>query len=326
MKKAIITGITGQTGSYLAEHLLDQGVEVHGLMRRTSSISTDRIDHIYNDIRLHYGDLADYSSLTRVIQEVKPDYFFNLAAQSHVRVSFDIPEYTMDIGATGVIRCLEALRRNSPETRFLQASTSELFGNNPPPHNEQTPFHPRSPYGCAKIAAYWATVNYLEGYKMFCTNSISFNHESPRRGHNFVTKKITQAATRIKLGLQDKLVLGNLDAKRDWSHAKDVSKAMYLMITANEADDWVVSSNESHSVKEFLEIVFSKLDLNWEDYVEFDPRFLRPAEVPWLQGDSTKIRTQLGWKPEYSFEKLVEDMVQYDLENAEREKYLKDRK
>jgi GDPmannose 4,6-dehydratase len=323
-KKACITGITGQTGSYLAEVLLEAGYEVYGLVRRSSSFSTGRIEHIYPDLHLTYGDLADYGSIANWVRNVQPDEFYNLAAMSHVRVSFDIPEYTMDIGATGVIRCLEALTQFSPHTRFVQASTSELFGSNPPPHNEQTPLHPRSPYGAAKIAGYWSTVNYRESGKLFAANSMSFNHESSRRGETFVTRKITRAATRIKLGLQDKLVLGNLDAKRDWNHAKDVSRAIHMMATAPKADDWVVASGEMHSVREFLVLVFEKLNLNWEDFVEFDPRYLRPTEVDALCGDSTKIRTQLGWKPEYTFDQLVDEMVEHDLNLARQEKKLKE--
>lgn len=324
MKKACITGITGQTGSYLAEVLLDQGYEVYGLVRRSSSFNTERLDHIYENVKLTYGDLADYSSIANWVRLVQPDEFYNLGAMSHVRVSFDIPEYTMDIGATGVIRCLEALTQFSPHTHFVQASTSELFGSVPPPHNEQTVLHPRSPYGAAKIAGFWSTVNYREGGKLFAANSMSFNHESPRRGETFVTRKITRAATRIKLGLQEKLVLGNLDAKRDWNHAKDVARAIHMMATAPKADDWVVASGEMHSVRDFLTLVFEKLDLDWEEFVDFDPRYLRPTEVDALCGDSTKIRTELGWKPEYTFDQLVDEMVESDLRLAHREKKLQE--
>jgi GDPmannose 4,6-dehydratase len=322
--KACITGVTGQTGSYLAEILLKDGFEVFGLMRRTSSFSTGRIEHIYPDINLTYGDLADYSSISSWVNHVQPDHFYNLGAQSHVKVSFDVPEYTMDVGATGVIRCLEAIRRHSRHTRFLQASTSELFGSSPPPQNEQTPFHPRSPYGAAKIAGYWATVNYREAYDIFAVNSISYNHEGPRRGETFVTRKITRAATRIKLGLQDKLVLGNLDAKRDWSHAEDVANAMYMILSAENPDDWVVSSGEMHSVREFVELVFKALDLEWQDYVTTDTKYLRPSEVDALQGDSSKIRSKLGWKPKYSFNDLVQQMVGHDLRLAQTEKLIRD--
>ena len=324
MKKACVTGITGQTGSYLAEFLLEKGYEVHGLVRRSSSFNTDRIEHLYKDIHLTFGDLSDYGSIANWVRIVQPDEFYNLGAMSHVRVSFDIPEYTMDVGATGVIRCLEALTHFSPHTHFIQASTSELFGSNPPPHNEKTPLHPRSPYGAAKIAGYWSTVNYREGGKLFASNSISFNHESPRRGETFVTRKITRAATRIKLGLQNKLSLGNLDARRDWNHAKDVANAIWMMATADHADDWVVASGEMHSVRDFLEMVFQKLNLNWQEYVDFDPRYLRPTEVDALCGDSTKIRTKLGWKPKYNFEQLVEEMVEADLRLAYKEKKLKE--
>jgi len=324
VKKACITGITGQTGSYLAEILLEKGYEVHGLIRRTSSFSTGRIEGIYKDIHLTYGDLADYSSIANWVRIHQPDEFYNLGAMSHVRVSFDIPDYTMDIGATGVVRCLEALSQFSPHTRFVQASTSELFGSTPPPQNEQTPLHPRSPYGAAKIAGFWSTVNYRESGKLFAANSISFNHESPRRGETFVTRKITRAATRIKLGLQDKLVLGNLEAQRDWNHAKDVAQAVWLMATAPKADDWVVASGEMHSVREFLELVFQTLDMDWEDFVVFDSKYLRPTEVDALCGDSTKIRTQLGWKPEYTFNQLVHEMVESDLKLAHQERKLKE--
>jgi|SRR5690606_11267647 len=320
MKKACITGITGQTGSYLAEILLEKGYEVHGLVRRSSSFNTDRIEHIFKDLHLAYGDLSDYGSIANWVRKVQPDEFYNLGAMSHVRVSFDIPEYTMDIGATGVVRCLEALTNFSDHTHFVQASTSEMFGSVPPPQNEQTVLHPRSPYGAAKIAGYWSTVNYREAGKLFASNSMSFNHESPRRGETFVTKKITRAATRIKVGIQDKLYLGNLDSRRDWNHAWDVAQAIHLMATAPEADDWVVGSGEMHSVREFVQLVFDKLDLDWHQYVEFDARYLRPTEVDALCGDSTKIRTKLGWKPKYTFEQLIDEMVEHDLQRAEVEK------
>jgi GDPmannose 4,6-dehydratase len=319
MNKVCITGITGQTGSYLAELFLEKQYETHGLIRRSSCFNTGRIERIYDDVHLTYGDLSDYGSISNWVRKIQPDIFINCGAQSHVRVSFDIPEYTMDIGATGVIRCLEALSNFSPHTHFVQCSTSELWGNSPPPQNEKTPFHPRSPYAAAKIAAFWSTVNYRESGKLFAANSISCNHESSRRGETFVTRKITRAATRIKLGLQKKLVLGNLDAKRDWNHASDVAEAIYLMSTAPMADDWVVASGEMHSVKEFLELVFSKLDLDWHDYVEFDTKYLRPSEVDALCGDSTKIRNILGWKPKYSFEQLVDEMIEYDLGLAKKE-------
>lgn len=323
MKKACISGITGQTGSYLAELLLEKGYKVYGLVRRSSSFNTERIDHIYNDINLTYGDLSDYGSISNWVREVQPDEFYNLGAQSHVRVSFDIPEYTMDIGATGVIRCLEALSNFSPHTHFLQASTSELFGSSPPPQNESTPFHPRSPYGAAKIAGFWSTVNYRESDKLFAANSISYNHESKRRGETFVTRKITRAAARIKLGLQDKLILGNLSAKRDWNHAMDVANAIWMIVNAPKADDFIIASGEMHSIEDFLNLVFNKLDLNISNYVEFDKKYLRPTEVDALCGDSSKIRKVLGWKPKYSFDQLVNEMVESDLELAYRELKLK---
>lgn len=321
MKKAALTGITGQTGSYLAELLLEKGYEVHGLIRRSSNFNTQRIDHVINRVKLHYGDLSDSNSIINFVSATKPDLFFNLGAMSHVKVSFEIPEYTFDVDATGVISCLEAIRIYSPETRFLQASTSELWGDQSPPHSEKTPFHPRSPYGAAKIAGYWATVNYREAYGMFAANSISHNHESSRRGETFVTRKITRAATRIKMGLQNELILGALQPKRDWSHAKDICEAMYLIATAEKSDDFVVSSDNSHSVQEFVELTFSKLGLDWKQYVKFDKKYLRPSEVPHLRGDSTKIRAQLGWQPKYTFEQLVNEMIEHDFKLAWREKF-----
>ncbi len=326
MKTACITGITGQTGSYLAEQLLDEGYKVYGLVRRSSTFNTERIDHIYDNenLQLIYGDMADYSSLLSFIGDVKPDEFYNMAAQSHVRVSFDIPEYTFDVTGTGVLRCLEAIRKSSPKTKFLQASTSELFGNSPPPQNEDTPFHPRSPYAVAKIAGYWATVNYREAYDIHACNSISFNHEGERRHETFVTRKITRAATRIRLGLQDKLTLGNLEAKRDWTHAFDVARAMRMIINLNEPDDYVVGSGEMHSVQEFLELVFSKLGLNWKGFVEFDPRYLRPSEVDALCADPSKLKKVTGWEPLISFDQMVDNMIDHDTKLAEKEKLLKD--
>ena len=328
---ACITGITGQTGSYLCDLLLSKGYKVYGLKRRSSSINTERIDHVYVDphidsgkLEMVYGDLADYSSLVSWVGDIKPDLFFNMGAQSHVRVSFDIPEYTMDVTGTGVMRVLEAIRKASPKTKFLTASSSEMFGSTPPPQSEVTPFHPRSPYGVAKVAGFYATVNYREAYGLHACNAISFNHESPRRGETFVTRKITMAATRIKLGLQDKLYLGNLDAKRDWSHAADVADAMYKIITAPEASDYVVASGEMHSVKEFAELVFQKLGLDYSKYVEFDARYLRPSEVDALCGDPFKIKTFLGWQPKYSFEMLVDEMIESDMELARQEKLLQD--
>ena len=328
---ACITGITGQTGSYLCDLLLSKGYKVYGLKRRSSSLNTERIDHIYTDphiddskLEMIYGDLADYSSLSSWIGDIKPDLFFNMGAQSHVRVSFDIPEYTMDVTGTGVVRVLEAIRKASPKTKFLTASSSEMFGSAPPPQNEATPFHPRSPYGVAKVAGYFMTVNYREAYGLHACNAISFNHESPRRGETFVTRKITRAATRIKLGLQDKLYLGNLDAKRDWSHAKDVANAMYKIVTAPEADDFVVATGEMYSVKEFVQLVFGLLGLDWTKHVEFDSRYLRPSEVDALCGDASKLRNKLGWAPEYKFLDLVQEMVNSDLELARKEKTIKD--
>jgi GDPmannose 4,6-dehydratase len=328
MKTACITGITGQIGSYLCDLLLAQGYRVYGMKRRSSSLNTERIDHIYTDphnggnLELVYGDLSDYSSLSSWIGDIKPDLFFNMAAMSHVKVSFDIPEYTMDITGTGVIRVLEAIRKCSPKTKFLTSSSSEMFGSSPPPQNELTTFHPRSPYGVAKIAGYYATINYREAYGLHACNAISFNNESPRRGETFVSRKITRAATRIKLGLQDKLYLGNLDAKRDWSHSSDIADAMFKIITAPVSDDYVVASGEMHSVKEFAKLVFDKLGLNYSNYVEFDFRYLRPSEVDALCGDATKLITNLGWKPKYNFQQLVDEMVESDMELAKREKIL----
>lgn len=328
MKTACITGITGQTGSYLCDLLLDKGYKVYGLKRRSSSINTDRIDHVYDipqhngNLHLAYGDLCDYSSLSNWISGIKPDLFFNMAAQSHVKVSFDIPEYTMDITGTGVTRVLEAIRIHSPQTKFLTASSSEMFGSSPPPQNELTKFHPRSPYGIAKVSGYYTTINYREAYGLHACNAISFNHESSRRGETFVTRKITRAATRIKMGLQDKLYLGNLSAQRDWSHAADVAEGMYKIITADTPDDYVIASGETHSVEEFLEIVFTKLGLNYHDYVELDSRYLRPSEVDSLCGDASKIKSNLGWEPKYNFEQLVDEMIGCDLKLAQHEKIL----
>jgi GDPmannose 4,6-dehydratase len=327
MKTACITGITGQTGSYLADLLLDKGYIVHGLKRRSSVFNTERIDHIREgNLLLQYGDLTDYSSLVSWVSDIKPDLFFNMAAQSHVRISFDVPEYTMDVTGVGVMRVLEAIRKNSPKTRFLTASSSEMFGSTPPPQNELTPFHPRSPYGIAKLAGYYTCINYREAYNIHACNAISFNHESPRRGENFVTRKITRAATRIKVGLQDRVTLGNLDAKRDWSHAADVADAMYRIINADVADDFVVASGEMHSVKEFAELVFSKLGLDYQKHVGFDPTYLRPTEVDALCGDASKLRNATGWAPTHSFMDLIDDMIQSDMELAHREKTIRDSK
>jgi GDPmannose 4,6-dehydratase len=322
---ACITGITGQTGSYLADLLLGKGYTVYGLKRRSSGFNTERIDHIKSEkLILQYGDLSDYSSLSSWVSDIKPDLFFNMGAQSHVRVSFDIPEYTMDVTGNGVMRVLEAIRKNSPKTQFLTASSSEMFGSSAPPQNELTAFRPRSPYGIAKVTGYYTTINYREAYGLHACNAISFNHESPRRGETFVTRKITRAATRIKLGLQQKLYLGNLSAQRDWSHAADVADAMYKIITAPEAGDYVVASGEMHSVEDFAQLVFSKLDLDYKEYVEFDATYLRPSEVDALLGDAFKLRTFLGWEPKYSFEQLVDEMIESDMELARREKLLQD--
>jgi GDPmannose 4,6-dehydratase len=323
MKKACITGITGQIGSYLAEHLLEKGYEVHGLIRRSSSFNTGRIDHIFNDLHLTYGDLSDYGSIANWVKSVQPEELYQLSAMSHVQISFLNPEYTTDIDCTGQVRCLEALANFSPHTKMVFMATSELYGSTPPPQNEQTPFHPRSPYAAAKLGAYWATVNYRESGKLFASNAIVFNSESPRRGETFVTRKITRAATRIKLGLQDKLALGNTKSFRSWNHAKDTCLALNLMATADNPDDFVVCGNKMHSVQEFVELVFNKLDLNWEDFVVIDPKYFRPTEVDALQGDSTKIMTQLGWKPKYTFEQLVDEMVASDMKLAEKELMLK---
>ena len=335
MKRALITGITGQDGSYLTEYLLAKGYEVHGLIRRASTFNTDRIDHLYRDphepgarLFLHYADLADGTGLRRVLQRVAPDEIYNLAAQSHVKVSFEQPEYTADVVATGTLRLLEALRdhaeANGAQVRLYQAGSSEMFGAAPPPQNELTPFHPRSPYGASKVAAHWYAVNYREAYNLFICNGILFNHESPRRGETFVTRKITRAAGRIKLGLLDHLYLGNLDARRDWGYAGDYVEAMWLMLQAAEPDDYVVATGESRAVHEFAEAVFTRLGLDWREHVKTDPRYLRPAEVDHLLGDAAKIRDHLGWRPRVSFEELVSLMVEHDLELARQEKTLRD--
>ncbi len=331
-KKALITGITGQDGSYLAELLLDKGYEVHGLIRRSSSFNTQRIEHLYTDphepdtqLFLHYGDLMDGAGLRQVLTQAQPDEVYNLGAQSHVRVSFDQPVYTAQIDAIGTIRLLEAIRDMEINPRFYQASSSEMYGKVvETPQRETTPFHPRSPYACAKIYSFWQTVNYRESYGMFCCNGILFNHESPRRGETFVTRKITRAATQIKEGLQDKLHLGNLDAKRDWGFAGDYVEAMWLMLQQEEPDDYVIATGENYSVREFLELAFDLVGLNWEKYVEIDPRYLRPAEVDILLGDASKARRVLGWKPEVSFEELVAMMIDSDWELARQEKVLID--
>jgi GDPmannose 4,6-dehydratase len=324
-KRALITGITGQDGSYLSELLLAKGYEVHGIIRRTSTINTDRLDHMYQDphlpetkLFLHYGDLTDGTTLGRILEAVRPHEVFNLGAQSHVRVSFDSPEYTADTVGMGTLRLLEALRdyqhRNDREIRFYQAGSSEMYGLvQAVPQNEDTPFYPRSPYACAKVYAHWQTINYRESYKLFACNGILFNHESPRRGETFVTRKITRAIARIVAGQQKKLYLGNLDSKRDWGYAKDYVEAMWLMLQQDEPDDYVVSTGETHSVREFLEEAFTYVNLKWDDYVEIDPRYFRPAEVDLLLGDSTKAKQKLGWEPKVTFKGLVELMVDADL-------------
>jgi GDPmannose 4,6-dehydratase len=363
MKKALITGVTGQDGAYLAEFLLGKGYEVHGIKRRSSSLNTGRVDHLYQDpheqnVRffMHYGDLTDATNLIRIVQEVQPDEIYNLAAQSHVMVSFETAEYTANADALGTLRLLEAIRilHMTDHVRFYQASTSELFGKvQSVPQNEKTPFYPRSPYGVAKLYGYWICVNYREAYKMFACNGILFNHESPIRGETFVSRKITRAVARIKLGLQNKLYLGNLDAKRDWGHAKDFVKAMYLMLQQKKPDDYVVATGESHSVREFVELAFREIgaEIQWKGKgakevgmikqvtsdksrvtslkrgnvaVEIDPRYFRPTEVDELLGDASKARRVLGWEPRISFEEMVSSMVKADIEDASRDQLCKD--
>ena len=322
MKKALITGITGQDGSYLAELLLSKGYEVHGIIRRASSFNTARLDAIYRDLhseenrlKLHYGDLADGSALARLIGTIGPEEIYNLAAQSHVRVSFDCPEYTSDVTATGTVRLLEAIRDTGIRTRFYQASSSEMFGLvQEMPQTERTPFHPRSPYGCAKAFSFWITVNYRESYGLYTCNGILFNHESPRRGETFVTRKITRAVAHVKAGLQHKLYLGNIDAKRDWGYAKEYVEAMWLMLQQEEGADYVIATNEVHSVREFLEVAFSHAGLDWREYVEINPRYHRPAEVDFLIGDFSKARRELGWEPKTRFTQLARLMVDADIE------------
>lgn len=334
MKSALITGITGQDGSYLAEFLLDKGYEVHGIIRRASTFNTDRIDHLLCDhhdpaarLFLHYGDLTDGTGLRRVLERVQPDEVYNLGAQSHVKVSFEQPEYTADVVATGTLRLLEALRdytvHSGSKVRFYQASSSEIFGAAPPPQSERTCFYPRSPYAVAKVAAYWSAVNYREAYGIFVCNGILFNHESPRRGETFVSRKITRAVGRIKLGLQKKLYLGNLEARRDWGHARDYVETMWLMLRQPEPDDYVIATGKSHSVREFLEQAFDHIGLDWHDHVEIDPRYLRPTEADHLLGDASKAREKLGWQPTIGFEELVKMMVEHDLELARQERTLK---
>jgi len=334
MKKALITGITGQDGSYLTELLLRKGYRVHGLIRRASVFNTDRIDHLYRDphepeaqMFLHYGDFIDTAGLRRVLQQVMPDEVYNLGAQSHVKVSFEQPEYTGSVDGLGTLRLLEAVRdvqeASGQLIKYYQAGTSEMFGAAPAPQSESTPFYPRSPYAAAKVYAHWITVNYREAYDLFAVNGILFNHESERRGETFVTRKITRAATRIKLGLQEKLYLGNLDAKRDWGHAEDYVEAMWLMLQQETPEDLVIATGEKYSVRQFVEKVFDYLKLEWENYIEIDPRYFRPTEVEELQGDSTKARKKLGWEPRVQIDELVSRMVEHDLDLARQERTLK---
>lgn len=335
MKRALITGITGQDGSYLAELLLEKGYVVHGIVRRASTFNTERLDHIYKDphdssakMFLHFGDLADGTGLRRIFEQVRPDEVYHLGAQSHVRVSFDEPEYTADVDATGTLRLLEALRDSlvvsGRTTRVYNAGSSEMFGAAAPPQSESTAFHPRSPYAVSKVAAYWYSVNYREAYGMFVANGILFNHESPRRGETFVTRKITRAAARIKLGLQQTLYLGNLEAKRDWGFAGDYVEAMWRMLQADSPDDYVVATGEAYSVREFVESAFAYHGLDWQQHVKIEPRYFRPAEVDHLCGDATKARERLGWAPRVSFAELVRMMCSNDLELARQEKTLRD--
>ena len=335
MPTALITGITGQDGSYLTELLLDKGYEVHGIVRRSSVFTTERIDHLYRDphdpearMFLHYGDSTDDAGLQRIVRKVLPDEVYNLGAQSHVKVSFEQPGYTGDVDGLGTLRLLEAVRdaqeMAGKEIRFYQAGTSEMFGASPPPQSESTPFYPRSPYAAAKLYAHWITVNYREAYNLFAANGILFNHESERRGETFVTRKITRAAARIKVGMQEKLYLGNLDARRDWGHAEDYVQAMWLMLQQEEPDDLVIATGEKHSVREFVEKVFDYLKLDWERHVEIDPRYFRPTEVQDLQGDATKAREKLGWEPRVGLDELVRRMADHDLELARQERTLKD--
>lgn len=338
MKRALITGITGQDGSYLAEFLLSKGYEVHGIIRRASTFNTGRIDHIYKDphksgvrLLLHYGDLSDSSELTNLIYNIKPDEIYHLGAQSHVRVSFDMPEYTGDITGLGTTRILEAIRRSGVKCKFYQASSSEMYGDAPAPQNEDTPFRARSPYAAAKIYSYWMVRNYREGYKLFACNGILFNHESPRRGETFVTRKITRGLARILAGKDKKLYLGNLEARRDWGYAPDYVEAMWMMLQQDEPDDYVIGTGETHSVKEFLEEVFKYAGLDWKEYVEIDQRYFRPTEVELLLADASKAKKVLGWEPRINFEELVKIMVDSDMElmgldsSGEGKKILKER-
>ena len=334
MKKALITGVTGQDGAYLADFLLRKGYTVHGIIRRASTFNTDRIDNLYRDphdpkakLLLHYGDMTDGTSLRRIIEKVQPDEVYNLGAQSHVKVSFEQPEYTADVVYTGALRLFEALRDyvevSDLEVKVYQAGSSEMYGASKPPQSETTPFHPRSPYAVSKLAAHWLGVNYREAYGLFIANGILFNHESPLRGETFVTRKITRAVGRIKLGLQDKLYLGNLDAKRDWGFAGDYVEAMWLMLQEDEADDYVIATDEMHSVKEFAEAAFALADLDWKKHIEIDERYFRPTEVDALCGDASKARERLEWTPKVDFKTLVKMMVEHDMELAKQEATLK---
>ena len=334
VKRALITGVTGQDGAYLTELLVGKGYAVHGMLRRASLFNTDRIDHLYHDphvaganLSLHYGDLSDGTALRRVLEKVQPDEVYNLGAQSHVKVSFEVPEYTADIDALGTLRLLEALRdhvaHGGRKVRFYQAGSSEMFGGAKPPQHEKTPFEPRSPYAVSKVAAHWYAINYREAYGLFICNGILFNHESPRRGETFVSRKVTRAAGRIKEGLQDKLFLGNLEARRDWGFAGDYVEAMWLMLQQDKPGDYVVATGESHSVRELVEAAFGELDLDWKKHVELDARYLRPTEVDALQGDASKARKTLGWQPKMDFKTLIKLMVKHDLGLAQQEKTLR---
>jgi GDPmannose 4,6-dehydratase len=330
MKKALITGITGQDGSYLAELLLSKGYEVHGIIRRASTFNTERIDYLYQDphingvqLFLHYGDIADSTNLIKLLYRIQPEEIYHLAAQSHVRVSFDIPEYTGDVTGLGTIRILEAIRETGLKAKFYQASSSEMYGKaQEVPQRETTPFYPRSPYGAAKVYSYWLTVNYRESYGIFACNGILFNHESPRRGETFVTRKVTRAASRIKAGLEHTLYLGNLDTKRDWGYAKEYVEAMWLMLQQEEPDDYIVATGETHSIRELLEEAFSYVGLDWHKHVEIDPRYYRPAEVDLLMGDPSKAKRKLGWEAKTKFKELVRLMVDADMETAKREAHI----
>jgi GDPmannose 4,6-dehydratase len=319
MKRAFISGITGQDGSYLAELLLEKGYEVHGMIRRSSTINTGRIDHIFDRLHIYHGDLLDNSRVTTLISKIQPDEIYNLAAQSHVKVSFDMPVYSVQSGVMGTLGILEAIRESGLPTKFYQASSSEMFGKViETPQKETTPFYPRSPYGCGKVFSFWQTVNYREAYNIFACNGILFNHESPRRGETFVTRKITRAIARILTGQQDKLLLGNIDASRDWGHAKDYVEAMWLMLQTEKPDDYIIATGETHTVREFLELAFSHVGLDWQRYVRIDPKYFRPTEVDLLLGDPSKAKTKLGWAPKTSFRDLVAEMVDQDILSLKR--------